>query len=127
MGFFCFANGQNNDSLKIKLNELEQRNQKIETKIKKLEVAEKKHETAFYRLKAFLKSVINEQIKSSKKSNSINREAIKTENTTDPVTDFFIPDGVDTLQGSWIYRLFHKDNFILKPYKKINNEKIYLD
>ena len=128
IGFFCFANGQNVDSLQIKLNELEQKNQKIESLIKKVEVAEKKHESAFYRLKVFLKSLIKEQASNkTERSGLMNREGIKAENQTDPVTEVDIPSGVDTIRGGWLYRLFNKGNFIYKKYKILNNEKVYLN
>lgn len=128
IGFFCFANGQNVDSLQIKLNELEQKNQKIESLIKKVEVAEKKHESAFYRLKVFLQSLIKDKAANKvKNSNLMNREAIKVENPTDPVNEDDLPSGIDTIRGGWLYRLFHKDHFYLKKYKTIDNEKIYYD
>lgn len=126
LSLFCFAKGQN-DSLQLKLNELEQKNQKIETLIKKVEVAEKKQETAFFRLKLFLKSLMKEKVSQKESHSFINIEAVKVENEIDPVTEIDIPDGIDTIRASWLYRLFHSDKFIYKKYKIVNNEKIYLD
>lgn len=124
----CFASGQNQDSLKIKYEELKQSNQVIEQKIKKLEVVEKKHDNAIYRLKTFIKRLMSDKA-TEKKEDFIygNREAVKVDNPTDPVTEIIIPDGVDSIRGGWLYRFFHRDNYIKKPYKIVNNEKIYLD
>ena len=128
IGFFCFANGQNSDSLQIKLMELEQKNQKIESLIQKAEIVEKKHESAFFKLKSFIKNLVSDDAKGSAVSFKIaNREGVKKENPTDPVTEIDILSGIDTIQGGWIYRLLHKENFYLKRYKIVNNEKVYLD
>lgn len=124
----CFASGQNQDSLKIKYEELKQSNQVIEQKIKKLEVVEKKHDNAIYRLKIFIKRLMSDK-STEKKEDFIsgNREAVKVENQTEPVTEIIIPDGVDSIRGGWIYRLLHKDDFKIKYYKIVGDEKVYLN
>lgn len=124
----CFASGQNSDSLKIKLDELTKSNQVMEQKIIKLDIVEKKHDNAIYRLKAFIKRLMSDKATEQKEDYlSGNREAVKVDNPTEPVTEIIIPDGVDSIRGGWIYRFFHKNNYIKKPYKIVNNEKIYLD
>lgn len=130
IGFLCFAKAQNVDSLNlIQLKEqLDEKNKKIEVLIQRAEKAEKRNETMFYRLKMYISKLVNSQAKQSKTESYMNnREGIKVENPTDPVTEYDIPSGIDTIRGGWLYRLFHKDKFILKPYKTVDNEKIYLD
>ena len=130
IGFLCLAKAQNVDSLNlVQLKEqLDAKNKKIEVLIQRAEKAEKRNETMFYSLKMYISKMVNSQTKQSKiESYMNNREGIKVENPTDPVTEYDIPTDVDTIRGGWLYRLFHKDKFILKPYKTIDNEKIYLD
>lgn len=130
IGFICFAKAQNADSANLaQLKEqLDEKNRKIEVLIEKADKAEKRNETMFYRLKVYISKLITSQ---AKQSNSEyyrnNREGIKVENPTDPVTELDEPDGVDSIRGGWLYRLLHKDDFRLKYYKLINNEKYYLN
>jgi seryl-tRNA synthetase len=130
LSLFCFAKGQNIDSTNLaKLTEeLEAKNKKIEVLLQKAEKVEKKHETMFYRLKIYVSNLIDSNAEQTKnKIQNVNREGIKVENPTDPVTEIDEIDGVDSIRGSWLYRFFHKNNYKLKYYKLINDEKIYLN
>ena len=130
IGFICFAKAQTADSVNLaKLaEELDAKNKKIEELIEKADKVEKRHETMFYRLKVFISNLISDKAAQQPfKVYMNNRDGIKVENPTDPVTEVDVPAGVDTVRGGWLYRLFNKDNFIYKKYKIVNNEKIYLD
>lgn len=130
IGFICFAKAQNVDSANLAnlKQELEARNKKIEVLIEKADKVEKKHETMFYRLKVYISNLISSNAKQAERPvYNNNREGVKSENPTDPVTEIDAPDGVDTIRGGWLYRFFHKEDFKIKYYKIINNEKVYLN
>lgn len=133
LGFLCPASGYSQaDSLKIiqKLNRLEQVTNETKVLLKKADVVEKEKQTVLQKLRVYisrLKAQTEEQQKQSFDYVAKNDAAIKAKNINEPVVELRVPDGYDTIRASFIYRLFHKTNYILKPYSIINNEKVYLD
>lgn len=133
IGFFCFAHGQyeKQDSIatveKIKI--LDAKIKETKNLLKKDEQVQKEGEMIYRRLKAYIQYLLTEKTASntSKVNNPKNQQAIKAENRIKPVTEIEIPDGEDNIRGGWIYRLFHKNDYYIKRYKLVNNEKVYLD
>jgi len=121
-----------NDSVKImkQLNQLDKINKENIELLKTSEKLEKRKQNLFEKLKVY---IINLKFENRLKDKVItankfkNQEAVKAENINEPVEEIQVPDGVDSIRGSFFYRLFNKSKFILKPYKIVNNEKIYLD
>lgn len=133
IGVFCMAKGQNEslDSLaavkKIKI--IDAKIKETEKLLKKDEQVQKEGEAIYKKVKAYIKYLLNEKKATGEKkvSKPENQQAIKAENRIDPVTEIEVADGKDSIRGGWIYRLFHKNDFYIKRYKIVNNEKIYLD
>jgi hypothetical protein len=130
---FCLMPGQvKSDSISLaeKVNKLDELTKETKALMQKAEKVEKKKENLIYRLKMYILS-LTENIDQAKNKGSSqdqrNKEATKVENKTDPVTEIDMPLGVDSIRGGWLYRLFHKDDIIIRRYKIENNEKIYLD
>lgn len=121
-----------NDSLKLielsnQLNKINKENIELFKTSEKLEI---RKQNLFEKLKVYIINLKSEnklkdkQITANKRNK---QEAIKAENINEPIEEISIPDGVDSIRGSFFYRLFNKNKIILKPYKIVNNEKIYLD
>ena len=131
IGFLCPAKGfSQGDSMQIirKLNQLEQVTNETKVLLKKAETIEKQKQTLMQKLRIYifkLKADVRER--QITQTETENQSAIKENNINGPVEEIKIPDGFDTIRGSFFYRLFHRDSFILKPYKIVNDEKIYLD
>ncbi|QDP86086.1 hypothetical protein FNJ88_11200 [Chryseobacterium sp. SNU WT5] len=126
LGFSCFANSQT-DSLRIvqKLNQLDKANAEAKMIIKKLDKIDNENETLIYKIKTYIKKLtIRDNIAQNQLEKS---QAIKANNINEPVTEITTPDGYDSIRRGFIYRLFHKEKIFIKPYKIINNEKVYLD
>lgn len=132
IGFLCPASGYSQaDSLKIiqKLNRLEQVTNETQLLLKKADQIERQKQTLIQRLRAYIsklradsqeqKQLIDYDVK--------NTAAVKAQNINEPVVEITVPDGYDTIRASFFYRLFHQNSYILKPYKIVNDEKIYLD
>ncbi|SHH68621.1 hypothetical protein SAMN05421866_3476 [Chryseobacterium oranimense] len=105
---------------------------KAETLDKKISEAEKENEqlkskrsTLYSKLKHFF----NEYFGPGEFRNNVssNSKAVKEENRNDPVEEIEVYDGQDTIRAGWLYRLFHKNDFVIRRYKIIDNEKVYLD
>lgn len=133
IGVLCSAHSfSQNDSVKImkQLEQLDKINKENIELLKDSEKLEKRKQNLFEKLKVY---IINLKFENRLKENEItankfkNQEAIKADNINEPVEEIQISDGVDSIRGSFFYRLFNKNNIILKPYKIVNNEKIYLD
>ena len=126
LGFSCFANSQT-DSLRIvqKLNQLDKANAEAKMIIKKLDKIDNENETLIYKIKSYIKKLTTrDKIAQNQLGKS---QAIKANNINEPVTEITTPDGYDSIRRGFIYRLFHKEKIFIKPYKIINNEKVYLD
>ena len=131
MGFFCFANSQV-DSARIvqKLNELERSNAEAKMIIKKLDKIDRENNTLIYRIKVYIQKLTQRThtAESEKVQSQLNNtQGIKAQNINEPVTDASLPDGFDSIKQSFFYRIFHREKILLKPYKIVNNEKVYLD
>lgn len=121
-----------NDSVKImkQLEQLDKINKENIELLKTSEQLEKRKQNLFEKLKVY---IINLKFENRLKDKQITadkynkQEAIKTENINEPIEEIQIPDGVDSIRGSFFYRLFNKNKIILKPYKIVNNEKVYID
>lgn len=133
IGVLCSAKGfSQGDSLQIikKLNQLEKVTNETKLLIKKSDQLEKKKESLMDKLRDYIAKLKHENRQKEKLLMSVeiyNASAIKAENINEPVQEIVVPDGVDTVRGSFIYRLLHRENYLLKPYKILNNEKVYLD
>lgn len=99
---------------------------------KKLSEAQKENEelknirsSLYSRLKLFFREYFKEETSRSGSYN--NSKAVKEENRTDPVKEIEVYDGQDTIRAGWLYRLFHKNDFVIRRFKIIGNEKVYLD
>ena len=131
MGFFCFANAQN-DSLKIKVDKLEKVNSEIKVLLKKADKVDKENISLIYKIKDYVSKLLNKaKVSEQRKDITIKAnsqpQAIKARNINEPITEINIPDGVDSIRGGFFYRLFHKEKYYLRTYKILNDEKIYLD
>lgn len=131
LGFFCFAHSQN-DSMRIvqKLNQLDKANAEAKMIIKKLDRVDTENETLIYKIKAYIQKLTqrNKVAESNVvRANLENSQAIKAQNINVPVEEIITPDGYDSIRRSFIYRLFHKDKLLIRPYKMQKDEKIYLD
>lgn len=121
-----------NDSLRImkQLEQLDKINKENIELLKTSEKLEKRKQNLFEKLKVY---IINLKFENRLKDKVItankfkNQEAIKAENINEPVEEIQIPDGVDSIRAGFFYRIFNKNKFIIKPYKIVNNEKVYLD
>ena len=133
IGFLCPGKVMSQgDSVQImkKLNQLDQVTKETKALIKKSEAIEKKKENLMDKLREYIRNLKNENRLKEKQIMAIsykNTEAIKAENINEPVQEIIFPDGIDSVRGSFIYRLLHREKYLLKPYKIINNEKVYLD
>lgn len=132
VSFFCFANGQvKNDSIvTAQIKAIERDNTEMKLLLKTLEEKEKKADVSFKKLEKKHLYLIreNDRLKKSKSIFFVNRDsAVKTDNINEPVTDVIIPDGIDTIRKPWINRIFSKEKYLYKHYKKIGDEKFYLD
>lgn len=133
ISFFCLANAQQKtDSIKVvemakvleKKTELNKKSMEEYTKI------QKENESLLEIVVLMYKKLIGQKKAINKYEREIsfrNKEGIKVENKTDPVTEIDVPVGVDTIRGGWIYRMLHRNDIYYKRYKIENNEKIYLD
>lgn len=132
VGFLCPANGYSQaDSIKImeKLNQLEQVTNQTKVLLKKADQLEKQKRNLIERLRTYiskLKTDSKEQ-RQEMQTERKNNAAVKAQNINEPVVEITVPDGYDTIRASFFYRLFHQNSYILKPYKIVNDEKIYLD
>lgn len=127
MGVFCFAHGQTKNkedsivkSITDKVNAVNKINKENEILISKI-IAEKKAKESEMRAKK--KSPKSEEKKDDHIAKS---EALKPD---PPKTVIEVPFLVypENVRGGWIYRLLHKDDFKIKYYKIIGNEKVYLN
>ena len=133
VGFLCPASVKSQgDSLQIlkKLNQLEQVNKETKVLLKKSDQLEKRKQGLMERLRDYIFSLKREN---KQKSTQLltrqykDNEGVKVENINEPIQEINLPDGVDSVRGNFLYRLLHKNAYILKPYKIVNDEKIYLD
>lgn len=118
--------------LKAALVKIETENKKAEVLDKKLQAAETEKKKAerersslYSRFKTFFHEYFGPGDDQPGRSNRA--AAVKEENRNDPVEEIEIYDGTDSVRAGWLYRLFHKDDYYLKRYKIVNNEKVYLD
>ena len=125
IGFFCFAHSQT-DSIKIvqQLQKLEQVNNETRILLKKSDKIDKENRTLIYKIKKYIERITKNEILAK---NHNNKMGILPSNINEPVLEIDKPDGQDSIRASFFYRLFHKDKIFIKPYKIINNEKVYLD
>lgn len=131
MSFSCFANSQiSSVAIKGKIDSLDRVTAEVKSTIKKIDKLDKENNTLIHEISAFIKKLTkSKKIERSRDLNNIinNSQAVKTKNINEPVLEIDIPDGIDSIRGSFFYRLFHKKTYILTPYKLHNNEKIYFD
>lgn len=132
----CFAFSQEpakpdtaklSEEVKTAIVKAEAERQKADIIEKKLSEAEKENiqlKSKRLSLYAKLKVLLKEYFGSDATDKSA---AIKEENRTDPVEEIEVFDGQDTIRAGWFYRLFHKNDYIIRRYKFENNEKVYLD
>ena len=125
IGFFCFAHSQT-DSIKIvqQLQKLEQVNNETRILLKKSDKIDKENRTLIYKIKKYIERITKNEVLAK---NHNNKMGILPSNINEPVLEIDKPDGQDSIRGNFFYRLFHKDKIFIKPYKIINNEKVYLD
>lgn len=125
IGFFCFAHSQT-DSIKIvqQLHKLEQVNNETRILLKKSDKIDKENRTLIYKIKKYIERITKNEVLSKNHNNKL---GILPSNINEPVLEIDKPDGQDSIRASFFYRLFHKDKILIKPYKIINNEKVYLD
>lgn len=129
IGFFCFAHSQT-DSIKIvqQLQKLEQVNNETRILLKKADKIDKENRTLIYKIKKYIERITkSEDAQNVLAENYSNKKGILPYNINEPILEIDKPDGQDSIRGSFFYRLFHKEIYIIKPYKIINNEKVYLD
>lgn len=129
IGFFCFANAQT-DSVRIvtQLNKLEQVSKETKVLLQKSEKIDRENRTLIQRIKNYIQSLVHHKDSQTEKEDlAMNSQAVEVRNINKPIVEVQIPDGIDSIRGSFFYRLFHKNKIILKPYKIINDEKVYLD
>lgn len=123
------ANAQRDSILINKLKQLENVNKETVELIKKAEKLEKEKETLLKKLQRYIQkwkdSNFAEEKSDSKKH--VDNKAVKADNKNTVVTEIEERVFCDSIKGSWIYRLFHKEDYKLKRYKIVDNEKIYLD
>ena len=130
MSFFCFAHSQV-DSARIvqKLDKLEQVNKETKELLKRSAIIDRQNQTLIYKIKKYIEKISSQNRYSERlgiESDFKKSQAIKPFNN-EPTIEVEIPDGVDSIRGNFFYRLFHKQIFIIKPFKIVNDEKIYLD
>ncbi|MGK6342826.1 hypothetical protein ACMGDK_11340 [Chryseobacterium sp. DT-3] len=120
------------EEVKTAIVKAEVEKQKADILDKKLSEAEKeniqlknKRSTLYSKLKHFFEEYFG--VEESDTNYHNNSKAVKEENRTDPVEEIEVFDGQDTIRGSWVYRLFHKNDYVIRRYKIVNNEKVYLD
>ena len=127
MGVFCFAHGQTKNkedsilqSITEKVNVVNEINAKNDLKFKQI-IAEKKARESEIRAKK--KSTKTGEKKDDHISKS---EALKPD---PPKIVIEVPFLVysESVRGGWIYRLLHKDDFKIKYYKIVGDEKVYLN
>jgi hypothetical protein len=109
------AEMQKSEILDGKWNEVNKESKKLETRLSRLQQLVLRFYKTYF-------SSGNEKNDSTDKD-----KAIKEENRNDPVKEIDVYDGSDTIRGGFFYRLFHKDDIIIRRYKIENNEKVYLD
>lgn len=131
LGFFCFANSQV-DSMRIvqKLEQLDQVNNQNRMLFKKADVIDKQNQSLIFKIKIYIQKlrVQNKFTETKLVTERLNSyEAVKPSNINEPITEVIVPDGYDTIKGSFFYRLFHKEKTFLKAYKIQGDEKIYMD
>lgn len=132
VGFLCPANGYSQaDSIKImqKLNQLEQVTNETKVLLKKADQLEKQKQTLIERLRTYISKLKNDSRKDKQEMQieKKNNAAVKAQNINEPVLEITVPDGNDTIRANFFYRLFHKNSYIIRPYKIVNDEKVYLD
>lgn len=129
IGFFCFAHSQT-DSVKIvqQLQKLEQVNNETKILLKKSDKIDKENRTLIFKIKKYIERITrSEDAQNVLAENYSNKNGVLPSNINEPILEIDKPDGQDSIRGSFFYRLFHKEIYIIKPYKIINNEKVYLD
>ncbi|KAA0126435.1 DUF2113 domain-containing protein [Chryseobacterium sp. SN22] len=133
ISFFCLAGNaqEKTDSLKVVelakvLQEKTEQNKKLMEENKKIQKEnENLLEIVFLKFK---KLISRTKVETPDRTDySRNKVGTKAENRTEPVEEIEVYDGADTVRAGWIYRLFHKNDYYLKRYKIVNNEKVYLD
>ena len=132
ISFLCLANAQQKaDSIEVvkMAKALEQKNEQNKKDIQEIRKTNKENESLLELVfQMFRKRVSRTEIERPDPAEvSRNNIGTKAENRTDPVEEIEVYDGTDKVRGSWLYRLFHKDDYYLKRYKIVNNEKVYLD
>ncbi|GEM_PF-3001568 len=127
VSFFCFAHSQV-DSVRIvqKLNQLDKVNSETKALLNKADHIAKENQSLIYRIKAYIDKLSRKHAEAPGQALT-NNAAVRPDNINEPVTEIDVPDGVDSIRGSFFYRLFHRNIYILKPYKIVNDEKVYLD
>lgn len=137
----CFAFAQEpqkpdtsklSEKVKEAIVKIEAEKMKAEVLEKKLSEAEKENEqlknkrsSLYSKLKHFFNEYFGTEV--SDNCSAANSKAVKEENRNDPVEEIEVYDGQDTIRAGWLYRLFHKNDFVIRRYKIIGNEKVYLD
>lgn len=131
LGFFCFANSQSDSLLLIqRANKFDQKLQVTVQKLENLKKLDRENETLIYKIKVYIKKLTTKEkilARENIQNSTQNSQAVKVNNINEPVMEIIIPDGTDSIKGNFFYRLFHREIYILKPYKIVNDEKIYLD
>ena len=132
IGFLFPASGYSQaDSLQIiqKLNRLEQVTNETKVLLKKADQIEKQKHTLIQKLRAYIFKLKSDLQRENKIADYDvkNTAAVKAQNINEPVVEITVPDGHDTIRASFFYRLFHNTAYIIRPYKIVNDEKIYLD
>ena len=127
MGVFCFAHSQTKNkedsivkSITEKVNAVNKINKENEILVSKI-IAEKKAKKV--EMIAKNKSPKSEEKKDDDFAKS---EALKPEPTKQVIeVDFKMYK--ELIKGGFFYRIFHKENYKVKYYKIVNDEKVYLN
>ena len=127
MGVFCFAHGQSKpkedsivQSITEKINATNKINRENEILLNQIIVAKKAKEAEFTAKK---NSPVTEKTVNKSLSKS---EAIKTDNITPEIeVDFKVYE--EFIRGGFFYGILHKDDYKIKYYKIVGDEKVYLN
>lgn len=125
MGVFCFAHGQNTPKQDSTIEEvksilIETKNINREAKL----LLKQKEAQKMAEIKVKKKSPKSDNLKESK--GLAKSEALKPEPTKQVIeVDFKVYK--DLIRGGFFYRILHKDDYKVRYYKIIGNEKVYLN
>ena len=132
VGFFCYAHGQEipkEDSaikaLTEKINLVNQINKENENLLKKRQDESFKKKVKDVEIKLKIQQL--DYVQKNKKPTPVANDALKPESKHKPEMEIPLQLYPDYIRGDLVYRLFHKNDYKVKIYTIINNEKVYIN